>query len=239
MDMVVTTLGGDHIEDTSSKLDLLSESKEEFDLFGEHEIPPRLGEEYQVSLPQLVSRSEYDEQLRGEVKDEETYDYLGGLPLPVMWIQSGPDNHKPEPADSEAKARSVISENGSDMSGSFPLPDSSHKPLDMTEEEIFLLGLYIFERDFVLVKNFVGSRNIGEILSHYYGKFYGSQRYQRWLKCKKARGGRRACGKKMFTGSRQQELLSRLLPTLSEEGKNELLEVQVLSFSLCCNVISL
>lgn len=226
MDMVLTTLGGDLIEDKSCDLTPLSESKEGFNLSEEPKIVPRLGEEYQVALPELASQSKYHEKPRNEVKDEDANDFLRGLPLSVMWVQPGPDNDKNELAASKGKVSSVMNEKGSDSNGSFPVPGSSYKPLSKTEEDNFLLGLYIFGRDFMQVKNFIGSRSIGEILSHYYGKFYRSQWHQKWLRCKKTRSTKYACGRKIFTGSRQQELLSRLLQPLSEEGKNELLEVQ-------------
>ncbi|PKI55588.1 hypothetical protein CRG98_024016 [Punica granatum] len=178
MDTIVPSLGRDHSEDTSCEPTLSSESKEEFDVFGEPEVLPRVGEEYQVLLPEPVSRSEYVKRLRSEVMDQEVaIDILSGLPLSVMWVESRPGCHIREPVDSEEKVSSAVEEKGNNSSGSIPVPGSSYEPLSETEEEIFLLGLYIFGRDFVQVKKFVGSKISGEILAYYYGKFYRSERY--------------------------------------------------------------
>ncbi|KAK4745619.1 hypothetical protein SAY87_011931 [Trapa incisa] len=224
MDMVVTTLGGDLVEGKSCNLTSSSESNEEFILYKEPQIVPQVGEEHQVALPDLVPCSKYYEQLQIEVMDEDKYDYIRGLPLSIIWVQSGPDNDKNVLGASKENVSSVMKEKDNNRNDSFPVPGSSYKPFSLREEDTFLLGLYIFGRDFLQVKNFTGCKNIGEILSHYYGKFYKSQGYKKWLECKK-RSRKYAYGKKLFTGSRQKELLSRLHPPLSEEGKTELLEV--------------
>ena len=102
---------------------------------------------------------------------------------------------------------------------------SSKETWNENEEASFILGLYIFGKNFVQVKRFVGSKNMEDILSFYYGKFYMSERYQRWSECRKM--GQRRCiyGQKIFTGARQQELLSRLLPNVSEECCDHLRQV--------------
>ncbi|KAJ4847054.1 hypothetical protein Tsubulata_037447 [Turnera subulata] len=92
------------------------------------------------------------------------------------------------------------------------------------EEASFLLGLYIFGKNLVQVKRFVDSKTMGDVLSFYYGKFFRSERYQKWSECRKMRSRRCIYGQRIFTGPRQQELLSRLLPQVSEECKSTLLE---------------
>lgn len=93
------------------------------------------------------------------------------------------------------------------------------------EVDSFILGLYIFGKNLTQVKRFIQNKEMGDVLSFYYGKFYRSDGYRRWLDCRKMR--RRKCiyGQKIFTGWRQQELLSRLLPQVSQECQNTLLEV--------------
>lgn len=66
---------------------------------------------------------------------------------------------------------------------------------------------------------------MGEILSFYYGTFYGSEKYRKWSECRKIKSKRSVYGQRIFTGMRQQELLSRLQPHVSEESQNTLLEV--------------
>ncbi|KAG2721490.1 hypothetical protein I3760_02G084600 [Carya illinoinensis] len=93
------------------------------------------------------------------------------------------------------------------------------------EEHSFILGLYIFGKNFVHVKKFVGNKEMGDILSFYYGRFYRSDRYRRWSECRKMRSRKCIYGQRIFTGLRQQEFFSRLLPHVSEECQNTLMEV--------------
>ena len=44
----------------------------------------------------------------------------------------------------------------------------------------FLLGLFIFGKNFIKIKKFLENKGMGEILSFYYGKFYKSEEYHRW-----------------------------------------------------------
>ncbi|KAK4559186.1 hypothetical protein RGQ29_008439 [Quercus rubra] len=109
--------------------------------------------------------------------------------------------------------------------GLCPLPGSVGESWRDIECDSFLLGLYIFGKNLVLVKRFVESKKMEDILSFYYGKFYRSDRYHRWSECQKLRSKRYICGQKIFTGWRQQELLSRIFSHVSEECQNKLLEV--------------
>ncbi|WCJ23514.1 hypothetical protein M5689_005536 [Euphorbia peplus] len=93
------------------------------------------------------------------------------------------------------------------------------------QEASFLLGLYIFGKNFVLVNKFVETRRMGELLSFYYGRFYRSEKYQRWSSCRKIRSRKCIYGQRMFSGYTQQELLSRLSLHASEDCKNSLTEV--------------
>ncbi|XP_065863622.1 uncharacterized protein [Euphorbia lathyris] len=93
------------------------------------------------------------------------------------------------------------------------------------EEGSLLLGLYIFGRNFVPVNKFVETKTMGELLVFYYGKFYRSEKYQRWASCRKERSKKCIYGKKIFSGNPHQELLSRLSLHLSEDSKNALTEV--------------
>ncbi|XP_022770957.1 uncharacterized protein LOC111314155 isoform X2 [Durio zibethinus] len=107
-----------------------------------------------------------------------------------------------------------------------PLPGFSSEVWKDIELDSFLLGLYIFGKNLILVKNFVESKEMGEILSFYYGKFYRSDGYRRWSECRKLRSRRCIHGEKLFRGWRQQELLSRLFSHLSKECQDMLLEDQ-------------
>ncbi|KAG5027535.1 hypothetical protein JHK82_023388 [Glycine max] len=89
----------------------------------------------------------------------------------------------------------------------------------------FLLGLFIFGKNFIKIKKFLENKGMGEILSFYYGKFFKSEEYHRWSDCRKIKGRKCIIGQKLLNGQRQHELLSRLIPHVSEESKDTLLQV--------------
>lgn len=60
-----------------------------------------------------------------------------------------------------------------------PLPGSLGESWRDNECDSFLLHLYIFGKNLTLVKRFVKSKELGDILSFYYGKFHRSYRYHR------------------------------------------------------------
>ncbi|XP_050947816.1 uncharacterized protein LOC103497866 isoform X2 [Cucumis melo] len=111
------------------------------------------------------------------------------------------------------------------INGFHLVPGVSGEPWSNIEEASFLLGLYIFGKNLVLVKKFVGSKQMGDILSFYYGRFYQSEKYCRWCECRKTRGRKCVYGQRLFKGWRQQELVSRLLLHVAEDNKNALMEV--------------
>ncbi|GKU86785.1 hypothetical protein SLEP1_g1261 [Rubroshorea leprosula] len=109
--------------------------------------------------------------------------------------------------------------------GLCPLPGSLGEPWKDSERDIFLLGLYIFGKNLIYVQKFVDTKTMGDVLSFYYGKFYRSDEYRRWAECRRLRTKRCINGQKLFTGWRQQELLSRLCSLVSKECQDTLLEV--------------
>ncbi|XP_047978360.1 uncharacterized protein LOC125220241 [Salvia hispanica] len=90
------------------------------------------------------------------------------------------------------------------------------------EKGCFLVGLYIFAKNFVEIKKFVGTKDMLAVQSYYYGAFYSSQEYHRWFNAKHKRC---KLGRGLFYGLRLQEFLSRVLPRVEEESRNALLEV--------------
>ncbi|XP_050382041.1 uncharacterized protein LOC126798981 [Argentina anserina] len=106
----------------------------------------------------------------------------------------------------------------------FPVPDSSRKLWSDAEADSFLLGLYIFGKNFNQIKRFMERKSTGEIMSFYYGIFYRSDEYYRWSDCQKGRRKKCIIGEKIFTGWRQRELFSRLVPHVREESQTTLLE---------------
>ncbi|RHN49263.1 putative transcription factor MYB/SANT family [Medicago truncatula] len=89
----------------------------------------------------------------------------------------------------------------------------------------FELGLFIFGKNFTQIKRFIENKGMGEILSFYYGRFYKTDGYHRWSKCRKKKGRKCMIGHNLFAGPRQHELLSRLIPHVSEESQNALSQI--------------
>ncbi|KAL6293190.1 hypothetical protein ACE6H2_001332 [Prunus campanulata] len=283
MDSVEGNHHGDFNEDEFAENSFSAEASDRSGVLGDPEIPPRVGDEYQVEVPSLIAVSDYLWLLKNptvaEIATGGSYGLIAGLPVPVMWINEGVDGkkHEPETAFHDAvyasnkneslksehvretlivsasdsikckvepmdvkfdhgvisgeSAKFVLKEeeitemHQNDIGRGYPVPGSAGDNWSDIEEASFLLGLYIFGKNLILVKKFVGSKKMGDVLSFYYGKFYRSDRYRRWSECQKRRSRKCIFGHRIFTGSRQQELLSRLLPDVSVECQNTLLEV--------------
>ncbi|GMY27710.1 hypothetical protein FCV25MIE_22952 [Fagus crenata] len=278
MDSVQVIDHGDCIEDAFDEQSLSPESSDVYDIFGEPQEFPRMGDEYQVEIPQLIAGSDYLWLSKNPA--DSPHDFLVGLAVPIMWISDEVENIKDEPQEAvggstevfnkderlksesirethiflegdnlEPKAEPTNSklDNGINLGESVnvamqhemkiespdmgrgkvycPVPGSLGDSWSEIEEASFILGLYIFGKNLAQVKRFIGSKNMGDILSFYYGKFYRSDRYHRWSECRKLRSRRCIYGQRIFTGLRQQEFLSRLLSRVSEECQNTLMEV--------------
>ncbi|KAK4433924.1 hypothetical protein Salat_0555100 [Sesamum alatum] len=229
-----------------------SDSYDADDVFGEPDVLPRIGDEYQAELPQLLGEP-------ANISCSRTHPHQKSLviPIPLTWISSmkhegpeivsdsnGPDSEniaetstysggeigashysmKPnEEAQNLPSGKSILE--GSGGGHSFLVPGSLSQSWSETEKASFLLGLYIFEKNFVELKRFVETKEMGAILSFYYGEFYHSDEYLRWSEGRTVRTKKCVYGQRIFSGLRQQELLSRLLPRVSEEHRSALLEV--------------
>lgn len=222
--------------------------------FGEPDILPRIGDEYQAELPPLTRKP--NQMSYSEVEHHSLQDFFIGLPIPLIWINCGKNEGAQTIPDSMQTNFKNVTEIGT-FSNGYIVPShnfvKTKKEIESlpTEEKIricidkghylvpgllgeiwseaekasYLLALYIFEKNFVEVRRFVGSKGMGAVLSFYYGDFYGSDAYFRWLEGRKTRSKKCVYGQRIFSGLRQQELLSRLFRRVSEECKSALLEV--------------
>ncbi|KDP28109.1 hypothetical protein JCGZ_13880 [Jatropha curcas] len=248
------------------------------DIFGDQQVLPRVGDEYQAEIPPLIAKCERL-QLISITRNSKSMVHIDksfnlGLPIPLMWSNTGDENIT-RTSESENSEDSQITSNNEypelkvepmeSLSGygenkgvhssiqqaagtnkmqadsilpqefemkinrversSCPLPGSMGESWTDVEHDSFLLGLYIFGRNLIAVKKFVESKDMGDILSFYYGKFYRSDGYRRWSECRKLRSRWSIHGQKIFTGWRQQELLSRFFSHVSQECQSMLLEV--------------
>ncbi|KAI4317608.1 hypothetical protein L6164_025466 [Bauhinia variegata] len=262
VDPVQVTDHVNHIVDEADEQSLSPENSSSYNVFGEPQILPRVGDEFQVEASPLISKSEYC-WFQKNLSDKECtggtpHDFGVGLPIPLNWIKDELKNNNNAPQGVACKSVGVANKNKSSKQecvkethnikleeseestaqqeirtkvhekhkgkGYSLVPGSSSDTWNEIEEASLILGLYIFGKDLVQLKRFIGNKKMGDILSFYYGKFYRSDRYRRWSECKKMKSRKCIYGQKIFTGARQHELLSRLQPILSEECRSTLLE---------------
>ncbi|XP_058082700.1 uncharacterized protein LOC131230759 isoform X2 [Magnolia sinica] len=256
MDSVEVDHDEECMEETLAYRLLSTASPDISGIYGDPQVPPRVGNEYQVEIPQLTTESRCLQPMRHPTDPEQMFDVDNsiqiGLPIPVMWVHDIVDQMKHEqseifrnmivadttqPIDSEVVGNEMDVDlslqqlkmpnldNKCESKGYVPVPGSLGGSWSDIEQESFILGLYIFGKNLIQVQRFVGSKDMGDVQSFYYGKFYRSDGHRKWSECRKMRSRRCIHGQRIFTGWRQQELLSRLLPHMSEECRNTLQEV--------------
>ncbi|GAB2246454.1 hypothetical protein Droror1_Dr00001947 [Drosera rotundifolia] len=241
----------DHSSGETHLRDVLSlESPDTSYILEEPLVSPRIGEEYQAEIPQLLTESERLQLLSNPAEAPTTIDvshsFLMGLPVPITWIkevkttsdeQVGVSDDQTDDAAHSNEQVNLINDTKKhqnfkgdasnqlyETSGCFPIPGLLTGSWSEFEIDCFVHGLYIFGKNLLQVGRFMDSKDMGQILSFYYGKFYRSPSYCRWSDCRKMSSRKSVVGQKLFSGGRQQELFSRLLPRLSEESKTTLLE---------------
>ncbi|XP_017416247.1 uncharacterized protein LOC108327064 isoform X1 [Vigna angularis] len=186
-----------------------------------HISDARVGEEYQVEIPSMIEESEWLRLLvnpaDSEIMGDSSLSFAIGLPLSVTWMYNEgylADIDGDKNSDQLGKSKNYVLAPGT-LSNSWSEADTRS----------FLLGLFIFGKNFIKIKRLLENKAIGEMLSFYYGKFYKSDEYRRWSDCRKTKGRKCIMGQKLFSGQRQQELLSRLIPHVSKESQDSLLQV--------------
>ncbi|RDX92567.1 hypothetical protein CR513_25280, partial [Mucuna pruriens] len=211
-------------------------------LVGAPQLSPRVGHEYQVEVPSIMKQSEQLQLLMNPAESELGHynvSFAIGLPISVTWIHNevensghegwqylGDNGEELKPITFQSVMTGDINSGQLGKSKNYALaPGTSSNSWSDTEAKSFLLGLYIFGKNFIQIKRFLESKGMEEILAFYYGKFYKSDEYRRWSDCRKIKGKKSVIGQKLFTGRRQQELLSRLILNASEGSKETLLQV--------------
>ncbi|GLT28920.1 hypothetical protein SLA2020_038220 [Shorea laevis] len=274
---------GNLIEEETSPEQLISPGSPDINnVVGNPQISTRVGEEYQVEIPDMITEVEYfrlTNSADSEGNVDVSHSFLVGLPVPITWIhekvmderfgcqsklndaatvngflksRKRKKGHSPKKSkdlylgdeqsgyglDDEKQSNSVklgpgITSNAELLlsckgKNSRPVPGSSadywSNSWSDTEVDVLLLGLYIFGKDFDMIKRLLENKDMGEILSFYYRKFYKSDAYLSWFGRRK-RKNKKFFGKKIFTGWILEELSSRLLMHIPEELKNASQEV--------------
>lgn len=262
------------IRETSIESLISPGSPDPSNISGDPLLNPRVGDEYQVTIPHMITESEHLKLLANPIDLETSntsHSFLMGLPIPIIWSHDKEerlgstrssdgtvDVNKPLDARNGKTDRTWSRKKSSELNveslkfvlelrgeskpeklepiladeiqldGSksyYPIPGLTADPWRDSEVDSFLLGLYIFGKNFFQIKRFMGNKDMGEILSFYYGKFYRSDAYRRWSDSRKIKRKKCVTGRKIFIGWRQQELLSRLSSHVSEDSQNSLLEV--------------
>ncbi|CAG7881260.1 unnamed protein product [Brassica rapa] len=240
-----------HSSDDDAMEGLVNESSSPYlnGINGEPQVLPRVGDEYQAEIPPLVPEHDRSKLIRCFGSDPHLVTTFG-LPIPLMWTRSEKfrgfreaaeteeEKRKPscQPAAARTKPRGIVlalpcQKNSKLKFGwlgksLYPFPGTLGESWDDSERERFLLGLYLIGKNLVLLQRFVGSKEMGDMLSYYYGSFYRSNEYKRWVDGRKSgRSKQSVQGHKLLTGWRQQELLSRVSSHVSEECKSMLLQV--------------
>lgn len=238
-----------HSDDDDAMEGLVNESSSPYlnGINGEPQVLPRVGDEYQAEIPHLVPEHDRSKLIRCFGLDPHLVTF--GLPVPLMWTRSEKfkgfreaaeiEEEKKKPSCQPAartKPRGIVlalpcqknSKLKFEWLGKclYPFPGTLGEPWADSEREKFLLGLYLIGKNLVLLHRFVGSKKMGDMLSYYYGSFYRSNEYKRWVDGRKSgRSKQSVQGHKLLTGWRQQELLSRVSSHVSEECKSLLLQV--------------
>ncbi|KAM0947688.1 hypothetical protein DsansV1_C07g0070101 [Dioscorea sansibarensis] len=182
---------------------------------------PRIGEEHQARIPPLLTEKERLQERQRPVSvespehDENSIE--SGFFIPVKWVNKKGDQNQLEQDENteHAQIEPVLFT---------PLPCSGVSSWSCLERESFLLGLYIFGKDLLQVKNFMNEDSLNNVLFYYYGRFYGSDSYKKWTKGKKIQRKRCGRGKELFTDKCLRKFLGRILPSMSKEAKRILRE---------------
>ncbi|XP_010414949.1 PREDICTED: uncharacterized protein LOC104701024 [Camelina sativa] len=204
---------------------------------GDPKVDIRVGDDYQVEIPPMMSESQRAALLSNHLDSDSSCSFLVGLPVEVMWIDTKcRDKHglRDDDVDMNESLKSLKRKRsrrgGSDGNlvsrqrmNLEAVPGKSSSSWEELEVDGFVLGLYTFGKDFAQVKRLLERKEIGDILSFYYGKFYKSAKYKIWSKKRRKR-----CiqGKKLYSDWRLQLLLSRLVPCIRDEpNKQKLVDV--------------
>ncbi|XP_063941523.1 uncharacterized protein LOC108201600 [Daucus carota subsp. sativus] len=228
---------GDNSENLSPEQLLSTDSSDAHGLFGEPKVLPRVGDDYQAEIPAVISGPEYDSYMKklddAEKNDHVPLDFQQGLPVPVKWTRNiNKDNMRDAKQGFSTQSNnapslfiSVRETNGQYQGSSYSLvPEVCGDSWNEIEEASFLLGLYIFKKDFGQLERFVGTKKMGNILLYYYSKFYKSSEYNRWSTSRKGKSKKCVSGHSLFSDLRRQEILSRLLSQVSEECQKALIK---------------
>ncbi|KAF8098278.1 hypothetical protein N665_0269s0005 [Sinapis alba] len=200
---------------------------EEF-VCGEPKVDIRVGDEYQAEIPPMIRESERAAYLLNPLASSDAI--VVGLPVEITWIDTKlkDDDYvdMSESLKSLKTKRNRRVESGKQKMHLHAVPERSSSSWEDLDVDAFVLGLYTFGKNFTQVKKLLESKETGELLSFYYGKFYKSTKHKIWSNSLKKRSRKCIQGKKLYSGWRLHQLLSRLVPSIADESlKTKLVNV--------------
>ncbi|CDY31115.1 BnaA08g26650D [Brassica napus] len=200
---------------------------------GDPKVEPRVGDEFQAEIPPMMSASKRAAFLSTPLPlDDSSYPFLVGQPVQVTWIdkhhQKGQLNGDDDSIDMNQSLKSLRTKRSRCSSKKQRLnleavPEIPSSSWEDHEVASFLLGLYTFGKNFTQLKKFMESKGTGEIVLFYYRKFYKSASYHSWSDSRTKRRRKCVYGRKLYSGWRQHQLLSRLIPSISDESQKQTL----------------
>ncbi|PWA43025.1 Homeodomain-like protein [Artemisia annua] len=199
------------------------------DIFGEPQKTARVGDEYQAQIPTLMNKSEQLQLISSpdshDAKTDVQNHFEFDPSIPITWIHNYHQNKEETIMEIKAKGKSGILGSGTDNALLAVPCLSVEESWSVIERDSFILGLYIFGKNLRVVNKFIGNKGMPHVLSYYYGKFCKSDQHQKWSTYRKKILIKCSPGKKFLKGWRQQELMSRLLPHVTDECKTRLTQV--------------
>ncbi|CAN7027756.1 hypothetical protein Bca4012_042780 [Brassica carinata] len=192
---------------------------------GDPKVDIRVGDEYQAEIPPLISESERATYLSNPLASESNA-VVVGLPLDITWIDTKLKDDVNVDMNESLKSLKTKRNRRDQKMNLEAVPERSSSSWEDLEVDAFVLGLYTFGKNFTQAKTFLESKETGELLSFYYGKFYKSSKHKIWSNPLKKRSRKCIQGKKLYSGWRLHQLLSRLMPSITDESlKTKLVNV--------------
>ena len=196
---------------------------------GDPKVDIRVGDEYQAEIPPLISESERATYLSNPLASESNA-VVVGLPLDITWIDTKLKDDVNVDMNESLKSLKTKRNRRDQKMNLEAVPERSSSSWEDLEVDAFVLGLYTFRKNFTQAKTFLESKETGELLSFYYGKFYKSSKHKIWSNPLKKRSRKCIQGKKLYSGWRLHQLLSRLMPSITDES----LKTKLVNVSLLC-----
>ncbi|KAJ4823419.1 hypothetical protein Tsubulata_025583 [Turnera subulata] len=214
-------------EESSVDMSSPSNSSEISGIYGNPDVNTRVGDEYQADIPPMILYSEHFIEKKGVKLKPNAASLDDGMYSKPVHLEAKMTGKCDMDQLPQVKSYSALPGSSNASWSDSELPGSSNVSWSDSEVDAFVLGLYIFGKNFDQIERFMDSKKMGDLLSFYYGRFFKSNQYQRWSACRKTKSKKYIHGYRIFTGWRHEELFSRLQPHVPEHFQNSFLEISM------------